>query len=124
MNSLIDEFDTALVSRFHDGVLRTAGVARWIVVGSTAGRTIEIDISGDVARVRADRIVHALAAEDSFDVQHLVDVVSAIAAGGAEALFGRGIDGEFGFIGHRISGDGFAVTTVDDRAEVLLAVPL
>jgi hypothetical protein len=107
-----------------DQVIPSTAGDRWLLLGESAGRTVEVEYGGGVVRLYAGRIVHALSAEDTEEIRHVAEVALAIKRGRAAELFGRDAQGRTGAIGHEISGEGFTYRALDDDAEVLARVPI
>ncbi len=119
---LLSKLDADLRRAAGDTAVRSAKQGRWLLIGDSAGRTVEVDCGGGVARLYAGRIVHALSAENTDEIEHVVDVALAIQRGHAAELFGIDSRGVLTALGYEITGDGFSYQALDEDVRVIARV--
>ena len=99
------------------------GITSIFLHGGAFRVTTAIEIGGDVARLFAGRIVHAVPFEDRSDIDHIVELVASIQSGDATGLYSID-DAGARFAGHIITGTGFRYETTDADPSTLVHVPL
>lgn len=110
---------TELNNKYPDRATLLGDDRTILLAGSTASRTLLLEVGDDAVRISAGRIVHAEVYEEPADLPHVIEIIDAILEGAAEELYGSTGTGVVGFIGYRISNVSAPVVRMDEPSKVV-----